>query len=132
MSKTFETGHAKNVSNFAELITCCIAYGVTFNPGNLGIRLTALNQKKAAAEAAMNSFSNIHQTWTLAVDARQAVFEVLPKRITRVLNAVKSSGLSQRFFEDVTSITRKLTGKRATNPRQLHRLIPMPLHKTVL
>ena len=32
MASTSETGHAKNIANFQDLISFCQGYGVTYNP----------------------------------------------------------------------------------------------------
>ena len=42
MASTSETGHAKNVSNFDELISYALGYGSTYNPSKASIKLTAL------------------------------------------------------------------------------------------
>jgi len=42
VSKT-ETGHAKNVSNFEDLISFCTGYGTDYNPKQNRIKLTSLN-----------------------------------------------------------------------------------------
>ena len=113
MAKQFESGHAKNVSNFADLIALCVSYGIIYNPANPAISIAALNLKKAAVTAAMHACSISQQNLTLAVDDRQMAFDSIQKRVTRVLLAVKSLGFSDKFYEDVKSIARKLSGKRA-------------------
>ena len=34
MAKTSETGHAKNVANFAQLVAICKSYGAIYQPSN--------------------------------------------------------------------------------------------------
>lgn len=50
MTSTTETGHAKNVANLNELVTCVTGFGSAYNPSkggefflNLGLSLTAMN-----------------------------------------------------------------------------------------
>jgi hypothetical protein len=52
MATTSETGHAKNVANFDELISFVTAYGTTYNPSKASIKLTALQALSANAKAA--------------------------------------------------------------------------------
>ena len=41
MASTIETGHAKNVANFDDLISFATGYGTAFNPSKPSIKLTA-------------------------------------------------------------------------------------------
>ncbi len=43
MASTSETGHAKNVANFEDLISFCTSYGTANNPSKAAIQLPALN-----------------------------------------------------------------------------------------
>jgi hypothetical protein len=55
MASTTETGHAKNVANFDELIGFCTGYGVAYNPSKASIKLAALGTLLAAAQASLAS-----------------------------------------------------------------------------
>jgi len=37
MASTSETGHAKNVANFEDLISFCTGYGTAYNPSKAAI-----------------------------------------------------------------------------------------------
>lgn len=52
MSKTYETGHAKNLANFNTLISFCEGYGSAYNPVNATLQLTGLQSLTASAQAA--------------------------------------------------------------------------------
>ncbi len=45
-----ETGHAKNVANFATLIAFCTGYGADYAPTNAMIDLAALNTALASGK----------------------------------------------------------------------------------
>lgn len=113
MGSTSETGHAKNVANFATLIQFCTGYGSSYNPSKSSILITALNTKLASAETALNELSSLIPIQTLAVNNRDIVFSPLSKLVTRVFNAVEASDVSKLFIEDVKTIVRKLQGRRA-------------------
>ena len=49
-SSVSEVGHAKNVANFADLISYCTAYGSTYNPSKAALQLTALNTLLTTAQ----------------------------------------------------------------------------------
>ena len=42
MALTSETGHAKNLANFEDLISFCAGYGTTYNPSKASIKVPAL------------------------------------------------------------------------------------------
>ena len=42
MASTTETGHAKNVANFEDLISFVTGYGATYNPTKVPIKLASL------------------------------------------------------------------------------------------
>ena len=46
MASTTETGHAKNVANFEDLISFCTGYGAPYNPSKASIKLAALGTKR--------------------------------------------------------------------------------------
>lgn len=48
MASTSETGHAKNVANFQDLIEFVTAYGATYNPSKNNLQLPQLITPKAA------------------------------------------------------------------------------------
>ncbi|MBI4929199.1 MAG: hypothetical protein HY841_00430, partial [Bacteroidetes bacterium] len=50
MASTTETGHAKNVANFEDLISFCTGYGTSYNPSKAGIKLPALNTQFTGAK----------------------------------------------------------------------------------
>jgi hypothetical protein len=50
MASTTETGHAKNVANFQDLIEFVTGYGATYNPSKNSLKLPQLIALKASAE----------------------------------------------------------------------------------
>lgn len=114
MTSTSETGHAKNVANFNELISFVSGYGEAYNPSKASIKLTALQTLLADAMSAMDAVNAAMPAYSNAVSAREAAFEPLNKLITRVMNAVKASDISPQVEESVKSLVRKIQGTRAT------------------
>ena len=54
MASTSETGHAKNVANFQDLIEFVTGYGATYNPSKSSLKLNNLITLKASAEGNFN------------------------------------------------------------------------------
>ena len=53
MASTSETGHAKNVANFQELIAFVTGYGATYNPNKNALKLPQLNALYTASQASI-------------------------------------------------------------------------------
>ncbi|HUX58644.1 MAG TPA: hypothetical protein VMV77_16860 [Bacteroidales bacterium] len=81
MASTTETGHAKNVANFDELISSVLGYGTAYNPSKGSIKVEAL---QSLSDTAKNVISGVNA-------AREAAFAPLSKLVTRVLNALKAT-----------------------------------------
>ncbi|MHB8842428.1 MAG: hypothetical protein ACYC56_11710 [Candidatus Aquicultor sp.] len=111
-----ETGHAKNVANFEQLISVCTGYGAPYNPSKVSLKLTALNTLFTSSQTSMTNVKDKFNAASVAIDAREILFApaLFSKFITRILNALESSEVTEQKIDDAKTITRKLTGKRAT------------------
>ena len=114
MASTTETGHAKNVSNFDELISFATGYGATFNPSKALIKLPALQAQSTASKSAVSAVNAALSAYSNAVSAREVAFEPFSKLSTRILNALKATDTSTQVDESAETIIRKIQGKRAT------------------
>lgn len=68
MASTNETGHAKNVANFEDLISFCVGYGATYNPVNVNIKVPALQAKRTTALTALQTVKTTKTTFDNAVN----------------------------------------------------------------
>lgn len=114
MASTSETGHAKNVSNFDELISYALGYGVTYNPSKTSIKVTALQTLATNAKGAITAVNAAQPAYSNAVSARESAFEPLSKLATRILNALKATDTTTQVDESATTLIRKIQGTRAT------------------
>ena len=55
MPSTSETGHAKNVANFQDVIAFVIGYGATYNPSKAALKLASLQAKLATEQTNINT-----------------------------------------------------------------------------
>ncbi len=109
-----DTGHAKNVANFAQLVTIVSNLGEAYQPSNPLIKLSHMQIKLKAAQTASEAVTPKESAETLAVSARQTAFEPLGKLVTRIGNAADVSVNDESFSDDLRSVTRKLQGRRAS------------------
>ena len=114
MSSNFETGHAKNVANFSSLTAYCTSYGTDYNPSNSDITLEELSRIQTDAQNAVRAVNASLPAYNTAIAAREIVFEPVSKLLTRVVNALKSSGATQALVNNAKTIVRKLQGRRKT------------------
>lgn len=113
MPSTSETGHAKNVANFQDMISFVSGYGPAYNPANALITLLALTAKQTSADASLTAVNTALAGHTTAVNAREIAFDEFQPLLARIANAGIACGLSAEVIEDVRSIIRKLRGARA-------------------
>jgi len=123
MASTTETGHAKNFANFQQLHTVCISFGTVYNPSKAALKTASQITLIASAQNVTDNLNQKQAQYTDFVNQREQLFKPLSKLITRILNSLKSSDVSDLKIEDIKTITRKLTGQRATSKSNSETLI---------
>ena len=113
MSSSSEVGNLKNVTNFGTLISFATGYGTAYAPSNTIILLTALNAKKATAEANLNLVKDTEIPLNKERGIRKNLFEQLKPLATRVIGSFQSSGAPKATIEKAISVNRKIQGRRA-------------------
>jgi hypothetical protein len=119
MSKTSETGHAKNVANFEELITYVQSYNGEYNPSRGSIKVDALQSLLANGKQRMADFNIALSPYKIAAAERETAFEPLNKFTTRLVNSLKATDTSAQMDNTVKSIARKIKGERATPKKKV-------------
>lgn len=114
MPNNGETGHAVNVANFNDLITFVTGYGSAYNPTNSVIMLPALQTLSTQAGNAINGVNAALPPYNAAIAAREVAFGPLSKLVTRAMNFLKASGVSQQVYDQVQAVARKVKGERAS------------------
>jgi hypothetical protein len=107
-----ETGHARNVERFAQMISFVQAYGADYAPGNAALQLASLQAKRAAAQAGIDGVAATLAPWKTAVNNRQDAFDGIRKLTTRVVNSFESSGATKNAVDDARAFKRKIDGER--------------------
>lgn len=116
MSSNSETGHAKNVANFEDLITRLESLGAAYAPSKTSLQLANLKVQHSAAAASLISLAQELPLYQQAVDAREAAFGPLNKLVTRALNMFKASVDNKPEVESATSLAKKVRGSASAKP----------------
>lgn len=110
MASTSETGHAKNVANFQDLISFCQGYGDNYNPSNPRLTIEELNNLYTTAQSKLQAVSNTKTSFRNATNERRNAFADLKPLATRILNSFAISGADNLAVENAKSINKKLQG----------------------
>jgi hypothetical protein len=111
-----ETGHAKNMANFDELLTVVIGYGTIYKPSKSSILLPALQTLATNARNSLAAVNNAAAAYHTAVANREVAFSTLSKLCTRILNAIKATDTTEQIDDNAKSLVRKIQGTRAAHP----------------
>jgi hypothetical protein len=114
-----ETGHAKNVAHFQELISFCEGYGETYNPSNERLKIPQLQITYQTAFNALNEVRIQKTNFDNFTNSRRKAFEDLKPYATKIINAFSVCGADKLTIEDAKSINKKIQGvsskKTSTN-----------------
>lgn len=111
-----ETGHAKNIANFQNLITVVTQYGTAYNPSKTTLKLTQLHSLATTAQASLADVILKKTAYNNAVNDRIIAFKNLKSLSTRLVNALETTNASKEMIKNAKGFNRKIQGKRATTP----------------
>lgn len=112
-ASTMETGHAKNVVTFEDLISFCTGYGATYNPSKANLKLASLTPQLTAALAALQSVKTAKTAYDNATNAREISFTPLKPLATKIINALAATDAASQTIDDARAIINKIQGRRA-------------------
>ena len=136
MASTSETGHAKNVANFEDLISFCNGYGATYNPSKDALTIGKLQDLQAKAKASLQQTKTTKTSFDNATNARQLAFKDLKPLATKIVNALSVSGATTLAVDDAKTINRKIQGAKANGGTKTPAIpadpnAPAPTDKTI-
>ncbi len=114
MPSTSETGHAKDVANFEDLISFCKGYAATYNPSKDAHRIDSLVTQLANAQTTLQQVKTTQTTFNNATNSRMIAFKPLKPLGTKIINALDATDASVETVKDARTINRKIQGQRAT------------------
>ena len=112
---SLESGHAKNVANFENLISFCDAYGVIYNPSKDALTLLNLKALHAKASASLQQAAVAKTSFANATNTRKTAFKDLKPLATRIINALAVSGATYLTIANIKTINRKIQGVKAAS-----------------
>lgn len=107
MASTSETGHAKNVANFQDLIEFVTGYGATYNPSKKGLQLPQLIILKTSAENSLSDVITKNTAYNNKVNDRISAFSGLKSLSTRLVNALQTTDATTETINDAKTYNRK-------------------------
>ena len=113
MTAIFETGHAKNVANFQDLISFCQAYANAYNPTNDNLKIPNLQLLYQDAKDKLDNFKTQKTALDNATNSRRIAFADFKILSTRIINALAVSGADDLAVEDAKAINKKIQGTSA-------------------
>lgn len=129
MSSTIETGHAKNVANFHDLIAFCIGYGGAYNPSRPDLRVGDLQTLETNGLSTLADVIVKKTAYNNTVNVRMDAFRGIKALCTRLINALQATSATNELVKDAKTYNKKLQGVRAgkietpTDPNA-----PVPVH----
>ena len=115
MASTSETGHAKNVANFQDLIEFVTGYGATYNPSKASLKLSNLVALKASAEGNLTDVISKNTNYNNRVNERITAFSGLKAYSTRLVNALQTTDATPETIGNAKTFNRKMQGKKASS-----------------
>ena len=115
MASTSETGHAKNVANFQDLIEFVTGYGATYNPSKNSLKLPQLIALKASADGNLADVISKNTNYNNKVNERITAFSGLKSLSTRLVNALQTTDATPQTVNDAKGFNRKMQGKKVSS-----------------
>jgi hypothetical protein len=115
-----KTSKVNQVENFEKLLVFCTAQSAVYQPSKESIQVAALNTLLTQARIAMKAADVSRTAYENAINARQPMFSTVHKLASRVIDALKASGVAPEVVEDAMAIKRRFNGpaKRLVTPAQ--------------
>lgn len=107
-----ETGHAKNLEHFSQMIEYVKGYGALYNPTNPTIALSELQLALTDAQATIPAVTAALAPLKVVINDREAAFLPVGKLVTKVVNAFAVSGATENAIEDAVGLKKKSNGTR--------------------
>lgn len=110
MASIAETGHAKNVANFKELITIVKSFGAQYQPVASFLKIPALEEQAQKAEDALHKLREAETLAKQATATLQGHFKSLNTLASQLMGLLSSSGAKTSSIEEARSIQKRITG----------------------
>ena len=120
MASTSETGHAKNVANFQNLLAFVKGYGATYNPSKDTLKVPQLEALLTNAQGKLADVVAQNAAYNTKVNERQTAFSGLKALSTRLINALQITDATEQVIDDAKGYNRKLQGQKVDLFNQIY------------
>jgi hypothetical protein len=110
MASTSETGHAKNIANFQDLISFCQGYGSVYNPTKSSLKIIELQSLYQLAQDKLDNAKTQKTAFDIATNDRRNSFSNLKPLATKIINAFSVSGVDTSAIANAKTVNKKLQG----------------------
>jgi hypothetical protein len=112
MASISETGHAKNVANFQQVISFVTGYGPTYNPTKNALKLPQLTALYTAAQNGLADVINRNTLYNNKVNERVVAFKDIKSLATRLINALETTDAIPEKIANAKAFNKKMQGSR--------------------
>ena len=105
-----ETGHAKNVANFKELITVVKSFGTQYQPMANALKVSALEKQVGEVEAVLNRLKDAETMEKQAIAVLQGEFKTLGTLSSQLMGLLISSGAKASSVEEARAVQKIISG----------------------
>lgn len=106
-----ETGHARNVASFEDLIIALDAMNTSYNPAMADIKLPILKTLKTQLQQNLQIVNDKDAIWRDKIYARQNAYEKMSSLGTRIVATMTGLGLDAKILTQAKNILNKIRGK---------------------
>ncbi len=101
----------KNVEAFNGLIGICTGYGEAYSPGSPNLRVESMLELLRQARSALHQVSVSKTGYESATNEREVLFAEVKQLTSRIMAALKSSGVLPQTTADAAAMVRKMKGR---------------------
>ena len=114
MKTNNETGHEQNVINLEVMNSLISTFGDAYNPPKQTLTIPGLTELVQKGKLEINAVNTAEVAYKNAQSARVVVFNDFDNLITRIINALRVTGVADQTLAQAEAIVRDLRGKRAS------------------
>ena len=118
MASNSEIGNAINIANLGTIKGYAAQVGARWQPKNAYLLQQAMDDLFTDASALQTDVNDTLPPYSLAVDVREALFEPVPKNLTRLRKSFKATeGITEGELDNLDSLIRKYKGEKKVQPK---------------
>lgn len=105
-----ESGHAKNVANFDELMVVLGTLGGEYNPASPAIQLDTLTDLQKGLQIALQKVNDENGVYRDKIYARQNAYNQMSSLAMRIVNTMAGLGLEAKLLTQAKGVLSKIRG----------------------